>query len=132
MVMYANLPDLPEMLVWRQALQDGGLFVDVGANVGTYASRAAEVGGEVIAVEPATDTFGLLLESIALNGYLVMAVMLRTSVEYNQRYEAVSVRLKGMAVQSGTTFSITGIPRYPGPVHSSTGPPRPGPAPVAR
>ena len=36
MVMYANPPDLPEMLVWRQALQDDSLFVDVGADVGTY------------------------------------------------------------------------------------------------
>jgi FkbM family methyltransferase len=73
-VIYANPPDLPEMLVWRQALRDGGLFVDVGANVGSYTILAAELGAEVIAVEPATDTFGLLSENIALNGYPVRAV----------------------------------------------------------
>ena len=60
MVIYANPPDLPEMLVWRRALRDGGLFVDVGANVGTYTIWAAELGAEVIALEPAADTFGLL------------------------------------------------------------------------
>lgn len=74
MVLYANPPDLPEMLAWRRALRDGGLFVDVGANVGTYTIWAAEQGAEVIALEPAADTFGLLEENIALNGYRVTAV----------------------------------------------------------
>ncbi len=74
MVLYANPPDLPEMLAWRRALRDGGLFVDVGANVGTYTIWAAELGAEVIALEPASDTFRLLTENIALNGYQVTAV----------------------------------------------------------
>jgi len=74
MVLYANPPDLPEMLVWRQALRGGGLFVDVGANVGTYSIWAAEQGAEVIALEPAADTFDLLGENIALNGYPVTAI----------------------------------------------------------
>jgi FkbM family methyltransferase len=74
MVMYANPPDLPEMLVWRRVLADGGLFIDVGANVGIYTIWAAELGAEVIALEPAVDTFVLLQENIALNGYQVTAV----------------------------------------------------------
>jgi FkbM family methyltransferase len=74
MVLYANPPDQPEMLVWRRELRGGGLFIDVGANVGTYTIWAAEQGAEVIALEPAADTFGLLQENIALNGYRVTAV----------------------------------------------------------
>jgi FkbM family methyltransferase len=73
-VLYANPPDLPEMLVWRRALASGGLFIDVGANVGTYTIWAAELGAQVIAIEPAADTFRLLQENIALNGYPVTAV----------------------------------------------------------
>jgi FkbM family methyltransferase len=73
-VIYANPPDLPEMLAWRRELRGGGLFIDVGANVGTYTLWAAELGAEVIALEPAADTFGLLQENIALNGYQVTAV----------------------------------------------------------
>jgi FkbM family methyltransferase len=46
----------------------------VGANVGTYTIWAAELGAEVIALEPAADTFRLLLENVALNGYQVQAV----------------------------------------------------------
>lgn len=74
LVVYANPPDLPEMLVWRRTLREGSLFVDVGANVGTYTLWAAELGAEVIALEPAADTFSLLRENIALNGYAVTAV----------------------------------------------------------
>jgi len=73
-VMYANPPDLPEMQVWRQVLRPGSLFIDVGANVGAYTIWAAECGAEVIALEPAADTFELLLENIAVNGYRVRAI----------------------------------------------------------
>jgi len=70
-VVYANPPDYPEMLVWRQVLRPGDLFVDVGANIGSYAIWAADLGAEVIALEPAEDTFALLLENVALNDYLI-------------------------------------------------------------
>ena len=73
-VVYANPPDHPEMLVWQQVLQPGDLFVDVGANIGSYAIWAADLDAEVIALEPAKDTFGLLQENIALNGYPVKAI----------------------------------------------------------
>jgi FkbM family methyltransferase len=78
-VLYANPPDLPEMLVWRQVLRSGGLFIDVGANVGTYTIWAAELGAQVIALEPAADTFQLLKENIALNGYPVTAIQAAAS-----------------------------------------------------
>jgi FkbM family methyltransferase len=73
-VVYANPPDHPEMLVWKQYLHRGDLFVDVGANVGSYAIWAAELGAEVIAFEPARDTFALLAENVALNGYDVTMI----------------------------------------------------------
>jgi FkbM family methyltransferase len=73
-VVYANPPDHPEMLVWRQALRPGDLFVDVGANIGTYSIWAAEQGASVIALEPAADTFALLSENVALNGYTIDTV----------------------------------------------------------
>lgn len=73
-VVYANPPDFPEMLVWQRVLRAGELFVDVGANIGSYAIWAADIGAEVIALEPAQDTFGLLRENIALNRYPVRAI----------------------------------------------------------
>jgi FkbM family methyltransferase len=73
-VVYANPPDYPEMLTWRGFLRPGDLFIDVGANVGNYAIWAAEAGAEVVALEPADDTFRLLEENVALNGYTIKAI----------------------------------------------------------
>ena len=70
-IVYANPPDHPEMLVWRHVLRPGDIFVDVGANIGSYAIWATELGAESIALEPADDTFALLSENAALNGYQI-------------------------------------------------------------
>jgi FkbM family methyltransferase len=66
---YANPPDYPEMLVWARELRPGSLFIDVGANIGLYTIWACEHGARAIALEPAADTFELLRENVALNGY---------------------------------------------------------------
>jgi FkbM family methyltransferase len=73
-VVYANPPDHSEMLTWRRALRPGDLFIDVGANIGAYTIWASELGAEVIALEPAKDTFALLVENIVLNGYAVKPI----------------------------------------------------------
>jgi FkbM family methyltransferase len=62
------------MIAWRRALRPGDLFLDVGANVGSYTVWAGELGAEVIALEPAPDTYALLLENIGLNGYQAEAI----------------------------------------------------------
>lgn len=67
----ANPPDYEEMLIWRQVLKPGDLFVDVGANVGSYTIWAGDIGAEVIALEPAEDTYALLVKNVAINGYPV-------------------------------------------------------------
>lgn len=67
----ANPPDYAEMLIWRQVLKPGDLFVDVGANAGSYTIWACDLGAEVIALEPAMDTYDMLVENVALNGYPV-------------------------------------------------------------
>jgi FkbM family methyltransferase len=71
---YGNPPDFAEMMVWRQVLRPGDLFLDVGANVGGYSVWAGELGAEVIALEPAEDTFRLLADNVALNGFPIRAV----------------------------------------------------------
>jgi FkbM family methyltransferase len=73
-VVYANPPDHPEMIVWSQVLRPGDLFVDVGANIGSYSIWAGELGADVIALEPAEDTFALLTENVVLNGYPIITI----------------------------------------------------------
>jgi FkbM family methyltransferase len=66
---FTRLPDWPEMLVWKDWLRPGDLFVDVGANAGLYTLIAAEAGAEVIAIEPAADMVQLLTENVRLNAF---------------------------------------------------------------
>ena len=80
-VVCANPPDHPEMLVWQQVLRPGDLFVDVGANVGSYTIWAGDLGAHVIALEPAADTFALLKENVALNGYPVDMIQAAAGAE---------------------------------------------------
>ena len=63
MTVYGNPPNYPEMVTWRQVLRPADLFVDVGANIGSYSIWAGEMGANVIALEPADDTFALLSET---------------------------------------------------------------------
>jgi FkbM family methyltransferase len=62
------------MLAWKEILRPGDLFLDVGANIGSYSIWAAELGAKVIALEPAPDTFALLEENIALNKYPITPI----------------------------------------------------------
>jgi FkbM family methyltransferase len=72
--LYANPPDWPHMLVWQRRLKSGDLFLDVGANVGTYSVLCAALGAHVIAFEPARDTAVLLRENSALNGMSIEVI----------------------------------------------------------
>ena len=53
-------------------LTDGMAFIDIGANAGVFALVAAQrvgPGGRVVAFEPASGTFQLLMENIGLNRF---------------------------------------------------------------
>jgi FkbM family methyltransferase len=65
----ANPPDWAEMQAWKEILAPDSLFVDVGANIGIYSLWAADLGAEVIAVEPVAEIRQALRENAALNGY---------------------------------------------------------------
>jgi FkbM family methyltransferase len=67
--MYGNPLDWNEMSVWRRVLGPGSLFVDIGANVGIYTIWAADVGAEVVAIEPNRESRERLMANLELNGY---------------------------------------------------------------
>jgi len=50
-------------------IEPGDVVIDVGAHIGSFAIYAASLGAKVIAFEPATVNFDLLLRNIELNGY---------------------------------------------------------------
>lgn len=66
---YCGLHELPEMAFVLHVLRETDLFVDVGANIGSYSVLAGgAVGARVIAVEPVPETAKALAQNVALNG----------------------------------------------------------------
>jgi len=66
---YAGLHEFVDMGFVLHALRPGDLFVDVGANVGSYTVLAATTGAHVVAFEPVAATFARLAENVRLNGF---------------------------------------------------------------
>ena len=65
---FCGLQEFEDMGVVLHALRPGDLFVDIGANVGSYTVLAAGAcGASVVAVEPVPSTYGQLLDNIRLN-----------------------------------------------------------------
>ncbi len=65
---YCGLDEQDEMGFALHVLRCGDVFVDVGANVGSYTILAALLGARVVAVEPIPETFDRLIENVRLNG----------------------------------------------------------------
>lgn len=59
----------PHTLPWLESLPEGGVLLDVGANVGMYTIFAAVVRRALVyAFEPESQNFGILCRNIVLNG----------------------------------------------------------------
>ncbi len=66
---YAGLHEFPDMAFLLHFLRPGDVFLDIGANIGSYTLLAAGVrGAETLAFEPDPQTFDALLRNISLNG----------------------------------------------------------------
>jgi FkbM family methyltransferase len=67
--LYVGLHEFEDMAFLLHFLRPDELFLDVGANVGSYTIlAAASIGSRVIAFEPSADTFEALKRNIELNG----------------------------------------------------------------
>lgn len=65
---YCGLHELAEMAFVMHVLRPDDLFVDIGANVGSYSVIAsAVVGARTIAIEPVPNTFSWLKRNILIN-----------------------------------------------------------------
>lgn len=65
---YCGLHEVDEMAFVLHALRPGELFMDVGANIGSYTVLAAgAVGADVISIEPVPATFNALRRNVRLN-----------------------------------------------------------------
>ncbi len=65
---YCGLYEFEDMAFVGHALRPGDLFVDVGANVGTYTILAASVGARPLSLEPVPSTYHDLQANVRHNG----------------------------------------------------------------
>ncbi|MCW2309537.1 FkbM family methyltransferase [Rhodobium gokarnense] len=75
-----RLPEVEEREALFEGLRAGDTFVDIGANIGTYALDAArrlKPGGRVLAVEPGPRTHAKLAANVAANRARIGDVILR-------------------------------------------------------
>ncbi len=64
---YCGLDEYEDMSFVLDTLHSGELFIDVGANIGSYSILAATKGARVIAIEPVPSTFKVLKQNVLLN-----------------------------------------------------------------
>lgn len=113
-VIYGSPPDWAEMIAWRRILRPGDLFVDVGANVGTYSLWAAAAGARVKAVEPDELSLERLRENVKLNPLLEIEVIPAAladregTIEFTEGLDTVNRIGSGRAVAALTLDVVLG------------------------
>ncbi len=65
--LYCGLHEFPDMPFVAHLLREGDLFLDIGANIGSYTVLAGTRGAQVIAAEPVPGTFESLRRNVGLN-----------------------------------------------------------------
>ena len=66
--LYTGLHEFPDMMVPLHFLRPGDLFLDIGANIGSYTLLASGISGaDTLAFEPAPETVEILNRNIVIN-----------------------------------------------------------------
>ncbi len=91
---YAGLQEFEEMAFTLHLLRPGDLFVDVGANIGSYTVLASKVcGARSLTFEPVGDTFAAL----------------RTNIQLNEIEQLVDARQHAISSKTGTVQFTTSL-----------------------
>jgi len=78
---YCGLHEFADMAFLLHFLRPGDLFVDVGANIGSYTVLASAVcGAETIAIEPDPVTMGWLKKNIAANSIATKVIPIDVAI----------------------------------------------------
>lgn len=105
---YCGLHEYEDMGFVLHFLRPGDLFVDIGANIGSYTVLASATGANVISFEPVPATFEALLDNVHLN-------RLETRVDVrNQAIGSSRGELEMIADQDTTNQALRAGARYSG------------------
>lgn len=67
---YLGLHEYADMAFVLHFLRPGDLFLDIGANVGSYTLLAASTGANCLSFEPLPSTYHRLLRNVGMNGFV--------------------------------------------------------------
>ena len=105
---YCGLHEFEDMAFVLHFLRPGDLFVDIGANIGSYTILASAAGASAISFEPVPATFEALLDNIHLN-------RLATRVDArNQAVGRTQGQLEMIADQDTTNQALRAEDQYTG------------------
>ncbi len=76
---YLGLYDWYEMNLLKKYLRQGDVFLDIGANIGSYSLLAASCGAEAYAFEPVPRTYRIMNEMMELNPNLQSMIHCRNA-----------------------------------------------------
>jgi FkbM family methyltransferase len=114
-IYYTGLTDYYDKSFIAHVLREDDLFVDVGANVGTYVVLAAGVAGaRCVAVEPVPASFATLEENVRLNGLEARVELHNVGVAAEAGTRPFTTRLDannrmlgpGEALEAGATTDV--------------------------
>lgn len=115
--LYCGLHEFADMALVLHFLRGDDLFIDIGANIGSYSILAgAEVGAEVMAFEPVPVTFSILKENMALNNLGYKAQLYNNGVgndngvlRFTNSLDTVNHVIKDSNNQAGIAVDIVRI-----------------------
>jgi len=96
--LYCGLHDFNDMFFLLHFLRKGDLFIDIGANIGSYTVlAAAHYGVETISIEPVPATFRHLVDNISINHITHITTPLNMalgstegSISFTSKYDTVN------------------------------------------
>ena len=96
--LYCGLHDFNDMFFLLHFLQKGDLFIDIGANIGSYTVlAAAHCNVETISIEPVPATFNHLVDNISINSISHITTPLNMalgstegSITFTSKYDTVN------------------------------------------
>jgi FkbM family methyltransferase len=106
---YTGLHEFDEMAFVLHTLRDNDLFVDIGANAGTYTVLAAGVAGcRCVAVEPVTTAYEHLIDNLRLNQLQHLVDAHRVAAGDREGSVRITTNLGPMNRLAASTSSVGG------------------------
>jgi predicted RNA methylase len=111
--LYCGLDDFEDMGFLLHALRPSDLFIDIGANVGSFTVLAgAVVGASCIAIEPIFETYKKLLDNIAINRLNGRCEALNVAVGSEEGELEFTAGLDSYRLERWTCCYAEGNPRF--------------------